>query len=71
MKILLVTGGSRGIGAEICSQAAREGWAICVNYANSNKEAKELVEEIQDSGGRAIAIAADVSNEGEVEKMFT
>ena len=69
-KILLVTGSSRGIGAEICRQAAKEGWAVCVNYANSATEAEGVVRQIQQSGGKAIAIKADISSEDDVVSMF-
>ncbi len=46
MKVLRVTGSSRGIGAEICRQAAAEGWKVCINYANSEDEADRVVAEI-------------------------
>ena len=71
MNVLLVTGSSRGIGAEICRQAAKSGWAVCVNYAQSETEANELVAEITQSGGRAIGVRADVSNEDQVIEMFS
>ena len=70
MKVLLVTGSSRGIGAEICRQAAAEGWKICINYASSEDEADRLLAEIRQRGGIAIALQADVANEDEVIKMF-
>jgi len=70
MKVLLVTGGSRGIGAEICRQAAAEGWKVCVNYARSEDEADAVVNEIRQAGGIAIALQADVANEDEVISMF-
>jgi len=70
MKVLLVTGSSRGIGAEICRQAASEDWAVCVNYASSAEEAEAVVEQIRQSGGKAIAVKADVANESDVASMF-
>ena len=70
MKVLLVTGSSRGIGAETCRQAASEGWAVCVNFASSAEEAEALVEQITRTGGKAIAVKADVANEDEVASMF-
>lgn len=68
--VLVVTGGSRGIGAEICRLAAKRGWAVCVNYANAVEQAAKVVSDIQSDGGRAIAVQADVSNQHSVEQMF-
>ena len=70
MKVLLVTGSSRGIGAEICRQAAADGWKVCINYANSADEADQVVEQIRTAGGIAIALGANVANETEVTTMF-
>jgi len=70
MKVLLVTGSSRGIGAEICRQAAAEGWKVCINYANSEDEADRVVAEIRQQGGIAIALQANVANEDEVITML-
>ena len=70
MKVLLVTGSSRGIGAEICRQAAADGWKVCVNYSSSEDEADRVVAEIRKAGGIAIAVAANVANEDEVIRMF-
>lgn len=70
MKVLLVTGSSRGIGAEICRQAAAEGWKVCINYAHSEDEADRVVAEIRQRGGIAIALQANVANEDEVIRMF-
>ena len=70
MGVLVVTGGSRGIGAEICRLGAQRGWAVCVNYAKSADEASGVVAEIEASGGRAIAAQADVSVPEAVERMF-
>jgi NAD(P)-dependent dehydrogenase (short-subunit alcohol dehydrogenase family) len=70
MKVLLVTGSSRGIGAEICRQAAADGWKVCINYARSDDEADALVHQIRQAGGIAIALQADVANEDEVITMF-
>ena len=71
MSVLLVTGGSRGIGAEICRVAATRGWAVAVNYARSHDEAAAVVEDITKAGGTAVAVQADVSSSGDVETMFT
>ena len=70
MGVLVVTGGSRGIGAEICRLGAQRDWAVCVNYASSADEANGVVAEIEASGGRAIAAQADVSAPEAAERMF-
>jgi NAD(P)-dependent dehydrogenase (short-subunit alcohol dehydrogenase family) len=70
MNVLLVTGSSRGIGAEVCRQAAADGWKVCINYASSEEEADRLVHAIRQAGGIAIALEADVANEDEVITMF-
>lgn len=70
MNVLIVTGSSRGIGAEICRQAAADGWKVCINYARSEDEADRLVHEIRQAGGIAIALQADVANEDAVITMF-
>jgi len=69
-KVLIITGGSRGIGAATARLAATEGYAICVNYLNNKKEATTVVNEITSHGGQAIAVAADVAKESDVIKMF-
>lgn len=70
MKVLLVSGSSRGIGAEICRQAAADGWKICINYASSEDEADRLVAEIRQADGIAIALQADIAIESQVIAMF-
>ncbi len=70
MSALVVTGGSRGIGAAICRLGAGRGWAVCVNYASSTGEAAGVVADIEGAGGRAIAVMANVSKPREVEAMF-
>jgi NAD(P)-dependent dehydrogenase (short-subunit alcohol dehydrogenase family) len=69
-KVLLVTGGSRGIGAATCLLAARQGWAVAVNYAANSLAADEVVREIRATGGRAMAVQADVADEAQVLRMF-
>ncbi len=69
-KVLLVTGGSRGIGAATCHLAAREGWAVAVNYTANSLAADEVVREIRAGGGRAMAVQADVADEAQVLRMF-
>jgi NAD(P)-dependent dehydrogenase (short-subunit alcohol dehydrogenase family) len=67
---MLVTGGSRGIGAAIARAAARQGWAVAVNYAGDADAAAAVVAQIEDHAGRAVACAADVSDEADVLRLF-
>ena len=69
-KVLLVTGGSRGIGAASCLLAARQGWAVAVNYTANSLAADEVVRQIRAAGGRAMAVQADVADETQVLRMF-
>jgi NAD(P)-dependent dehydrogenase (short-subunit alcohol dehydrogenase family) len=69
-KVLLITGGSRGIGAATALLAARQGWAVAVNYASHSLAADEVVRSIRAEGGKAMAVQADVSNEAQVLAMF-
>ncbi len=66
----LVTGGSSGIGRATVKRLAEEGAAVVVNYVGGGEGAREVVEEVGSEGGRATAIAADVSDEGAVTEMF-
>lgn len=67
MKWILVTGGSRGIGAAIARLAAARGYAVAVNYRQRAEQAEKLVAEL---GGPAVALAADLSREAEVIRLF-
>ena len=69
-QVLLITGGSRGIGAATALLAARRGYAVAVNYASNARAADEVVHAIRAEGGRAIALAADVGDEDQVLAMF-
>ncbi|TRZ60076.1 SDR family oxidoreductase [Pseudomonas alloputida] len=69
-KAAIVTGASRGIGASIAERLAREGLSVVINYADSSTEAEALVAKIEQSGGRAIAAQADVSDSAAVARMF-
>ncbi len=68
--ILLVTGASRGIGAETAKLAASRGYAVCVNYKANRAAADQVVDAITRAGGRAIAVQADVADEREVMRLF-
>ncbi|HET8791150.1 MAG TPA: SDR family oxidoreductase [Modicisalibacter sp.] len=70
-KIMLITGGSRGIGAATARLAAQRGYAVCINYRSDRKAAEALLDAIRSDGGEAIAIAADVSREDDVKRLFT
>ena len=67
---LIVTGASRGSGAAIARLAGRRRYAVAVNYRGGESEAKNVAGEIQGSGGRAIAIRADISREEEILRLF-
>ena len=69
-KVLIVTGGSRGIGAATARLGAQRGYAVCVNYVSNRKAADHVVADIERGGGKAIAVAADVSSEPDVVRMF-
>ena len=69
-KVVIVTGGSRGIGAATSKLLASQGYAVCVNYKSRQKEAESVVSEIINAGGRAFANAADVSIENDVTALF-
>lgn len=69
-KTVLITGGSRGIGAATALLAAQQGYAVAVNYASNSLAADEVVRQIRASGGQAISVQADVANEAQVLAMF-
>lgn len=69
-KVMLITGASRGIGAATARLAASRGYALCLNYLRQGTAAQALVEEIVQSGGRAIAVQADVADEAQVLRLF-
>jgi 3-oxoacyl-[acyl-carrier protein] reductase len=69
-KVAVVTGASKGIGAEIARHLAAEGASVVVNYASSKSGADKVVSEIGAQGGKAIAVQADVSKEADVLKLF-
>jgi len=69
-KVIVITGGSRGIGAATALLAAERGYAVCVNYHQNKKMAEAVVRAIARSGGQAIAVAADISSEDDVVQLF-
>ncbi|RUU35704.1 SDR family oxidoreductase [Mesorhizobium sp. M6A.T.Ce.TU.002.03.1.1] len=69
-KVLLVTGGSRGIGAATSRLAAKAGYRVAVNYASNEAAATALVEAIAQAGGEALAIKGDVGSEADIQAMF-
>lgn len=68
--IVLITGGSRGIGAATARLAAQQGYAVAINYSSNSQAALALVESIQAVGGKALAVQADVADEAQVLAMF-
>jgi 3-oxoacyl-[acyl-carrier protein] reductase len=69
-KVAIVTGGSRGIGAAISKRLAKDGVTVVVNYTRSAESADRVVAEIQASGGKAVAIQADMSDLAAIDRLF-
>ncbi|RDL49791.1 Glucose 1-dehydrogenase 2 [Ensifer sp. M14] len=68
--VVLVTGGSRGIGAAVCLGAAKAGWSVVVNYASNTEAADAVVAAIRAGGGSAIAVRGDVGSDADIKAMF-
>jgi NAD(P)-dependent dehydrogenase (short-subunit alcohol dehydrogenase family) len=69
-KVMVITGGSRGIGAATAKLAALHGYAVCVTYLKNRDAANAVIDEIKANGGHAIAVAANVSLESDVVNLF-
>ena len=69
-KIIVVTGGSRGIGAATAQLAAARGYAVCINYVSNRSAADAVAAGIVKAGGRAIAVAADMASEADIVRLF-
>lgn len=70
-KVAVVTGASKGIGASIAEHLAVEGAGVVVNYANSKAGADAVVAQINQKGGKAVAIQGDVSKLGDIQRLFS
>jgi NAD(P)-dependent dehydrogenase (short-subunit alcohol dehydrogenase family) len=68
--VLLVAGGSRGIGAAVARLGGANGYDVAVNYRNDEKAAKEVVAAVNAAGGQALAIKGDMGNDGDIERVF-
>jgi NAD(P)-dependent dehydrogenase (short-subunit alcohol dehydrogenase family) len=69
-KVLIVTGAGRGIGAAVARQAAREGYAVAVNFHRDRVSAEAVVASIREAGGTALPVQADVGDEADVARLF-
>jgi 3-oxoacyl-[acyl-carrier protein] reductase len=70
-KVAVVTGASKGIGAEIAKSLAAEGAAVIVNYSSAKEGAEKVVADIVNNGGRAIAVQGNVSQPADVDRLFS
>ena len=69
-KVVLITGASRGIGAEMAKRFAENGYSVVIDYNESQEKAMQVLKEITDNGGDAIAVKADMRVPAEVENLF-
>ncbi len=68
--VLLVTGGSRGIGEAVAVGAARRGFDVVLSYASNDARAQAVVSRIEAEGGRALAVQADTAHEADIERLY-
>ncbi len=69
-RVMVVTGGSRGIGAACARLGAQAGWSVCIGYRSNREAADAVVAGIERTGGRALAVAGDVASERDVADLF-
>jgi len=69
-RVIVITGGGRGIGAATARLAAQQGYAVCINYLHNAAAADAVAAEIRDGGGQALTVAADVAQEEDVVRLF-
>ncbi|HTL77866.1 MAG TPA: SDR family NAD(P)-dependent oxidoreductase, partial [Candidatus Babeliales bacterium] len=70
-KRAVITGASKGIGAGIAKEFAREGASVVVNYSSAKQDADRVVDEVSKAGGKAVAIQGNVTKKTDVERLFT
>ncbi|MPZ79962.1 MAG: SDR family oxidoreductase [Actinophytocola sp.] len=70
MRVLVVTGGGRGIGAAVCRLAAGQGYRVVINYASDDAAAEGVRAGIEAAGGAAVTVAGDVADEADVRRLF-
>ncbi|MEX2318443.1 MAG: SDR family NAD(P)-dependent oxidoreductase, partial [Bauldia sp.] len=70
IKSIVITGGSRGIGAATARLAGKRGWSVAINYAGNEKAARETAAAVEAAGGKAIVVRGDVADEGDVVAIF-
>jgi NAD(P)-dependent dehydrogenase (short-subunit alcohol dehydrogenase family) len=71
LKVVLITGGGRGIGAATSKLFASKGYAVCINYKSNAEAAEALAQEITATGGKCMTVQADVSDEADVLRLFS
>ena len=69
-KVVLITGGSRGIGASTAILAAKKGWTVCISYRSRHSEADIVLDQIKKHGAQALAIKADIGREEDILSLF-
>ena len=69
-KVVIVTGGSRGIGAATSLLLAQQGYRVCVNYRTRQQDAEAIVSQIDQAGGIALSYQADVTDPNQVDQLF-